>query len=62
MFILLLSKTDSDSKSAIISSLRVWHVRAGDQTQETGECQPSFKYHQVVKDNAGRRLLSLSSS
>ena len=50
MFIFKLAKTDSDRRSAIISYRCVRQVRAGNQTQETDECQPSLKRNQVVKD------------
>ena len=50
MFIFKLAKTDSDRRSAIISYRCVRQVRAGNQTQETDECQPTLKRDQVVKD------------
>ena len=55
MFIFKLAKTDSDRRSAIISYRCVRQVRAGDQTEETDECQPSLKRNQVVKDT-GRKI------
>ena len=50
MFIFKLAKTDSDRRSAIISYRCVRQERAGNQTQETDECQRSLKRNQVVKD------------
>ena len=52
MFISKLSKTDSDSKSAVIGNLCVRQMRVSDQTQKTDECRPSLKYYQVVKDTS----------
>ena len=48
MSIFKLAKTDSDRRSEIISYRCVRQVRAGNQTQETDECQPSLKRNQVV--------------
>ena len=56
MFIVKLAKTDSDRRSAIISYRCVRQVRAGNQTQETDECQPSLKRNQTVKDTDRRSL------
>ena len=40
----------------IISYRCVRQVKAGNQTQETDECQPSLKRNQVVKDTAQKKI------